>query len=57
MTDIIGSIFIGISIVSVWYIFGTIWNWTYGKIESYRYERWKNKNLGLFEHAMRRKKR
>lgn len=57
MMDIVGSILIGISIVSVWYIFGSIWNWTCGKIESYRYAKWNDKDLKFITHLLRRHKR
>lgn len=57
MMDIVGSIIIGVSLVAVWAtIHGGI-NWFGGKWESYRYEKWKNKDLSFITHILRRHKR
>ena len=57
MMDIVGSIIIGVSLVALWAAVTGISNWFYGKLESYRYERWKNKNLGFIKHILRRNRR
>lgn len=57
MTDIIGSILIGIALVLVWAVVTSISNWTYGKMESYRYAKWNDKDLKFIEHILRRHKR
>lgn len=57
MTDIIGSILIGVALVLVWAVVTGMWNWTYGKMESYRYAKWNDKDLKFIEHILRRHKR
>ena len=57
MTDIVGSILIGVSFVALWAAVSGITNWVYGKWESYRYAKWNDKNLGFITHVLRRKKR
>jgi len=57
MTDIIGSILIGIALVLVWAVVTNISNWTYGKLESYRYAKWNDKDLKFIEHILRRYRR
>lgn len=57
MTDIIGSILIGIALVVIWAGVTGGTNWVYGKLESYRYAKWNDKNLKFIEHILRRNKR
>lgn len=57
MTDIIGSIFIGIALVAIWAGVTGITNWFYGKLESYRYAKWNDKDLKFIEHILRRHRR
>lgn len=57
MTDIIGSIFIGIALVLVWAGVTGITNWVYGKMESYRHAKWNDKDLKFITHILRRHRR
>jgi len=57
MTDIIGSILIGVALVLVWAGVTGISNWVYGKWESYRYAKWNDKDIKFIEHILRRNKR
>ena len=57
MTDIIGSILIGITLVAIWAGVTGGTNWMYGKWESYRYAKWNDKNLKFITHLLRRHKR
>lgn len=57
MTDIVGSILIGISLVAVWALVTGVSNWFGTKIESYRYAKWKDKDLKFITHLLRRHKR
>ena len=57
MMDIVGSILIGVSLVALWAaIHGGI-NWFYGKLESYRYAKWNDKDIKFITHLLRRHKR
>lgn len=57
MTDIIGSIIIGISLVAVWATIHGGMNWLGSKIESYRHAKYKNSALSFIQYILRRKKR
>lgn len=57
MMDIVGSIIIGVSLVLVWAIIHGGINWMGSKIESYRYAKWNDKDLGFITHILRRHKR
>lgn len=57
MTDIVGSILIGVLFVALWAAVTGITNWAYGKWESYRYAKWHDKDLSFITHVLRRKKR
>lgn len=57
MMDIVGSIFIGIIIVTIWGTIMHTWLWFESKWESYRYEKWKNKDLSFITHILRRNRR
>lgn len=57
MTDIIGSILIGIAIVAIWATIHGLGLWFEGKWESYRYAKWKDKDLKFITHLLRRHKR
>ena len=57
MTDIIASILIGVSLVAVWAIIHGGINWVGSKVESYRYAKWNDKDLGFITHLLRRHKR
>ena len=57
MTDIVGSILIGVSFVALWAtIHGGI-NWVGSKIESYWYAKRNDKDLSFITHVLRRYKR
>ena len=57
MMDIVGSILIGVSLVAVWAaIHGGI-NWFGGKMESYRYAKFNDKDIKFIQHILRRHKR
>lgn len=57
MTDIIGSILIGVALVLVWAGVTGVTNWVYGKLESYRYAKWNDKDLKFITHILRRHRR
>jgi xanthine/uracil/vitamin C permease (AzgA family) len=57
MMDIVGSIFIGIIIVTIWGTIMHAWLWFESKWESYRHAKWNDKNLNFIKHLMRRKRR
>lgn len=57
MTDIVGSILVGVGLVTVWVILNWIGIWFEGKWESYRYAKWNDKNLKFITHLLRRHRR
>lgn len=57
MMDIVGSILIGVLVVAVWAaIHGSI-NWFGGKMESYSYAKFNDKEIKFIQHLLRRHKR
>lgn len=57
MTDIIGSILIGVALVAVWAMIHGLGLWFEGKRESYRYAKWNDKDLKFITHLLRRHRR
>ena len=57
MTDIIGSILIGVALVLVWAGLHGFGNWFESKRESYRYAKWNDKDIKFITHLLRRHKR
>jgi len=57
MTDIIGSILIGVSLVVLWATITGVINWFGGKVESYHHAKFNDKDLTFITHLLRRHKR
>jgi hypothetical protein len=57
MTDIIGSILIGVALVMVWATIHGFGIWFESKRESYRYAKWNDKDIKFITHILRRHKR
>ena len=57
MTDIIGSILIGVALVMVWATIHGFGIWFESKLESYRYAKWNDKDIKFITHLLRRHKR
>ena len=57
MTDIIGSILIGVALVAVWATIHGLGLWFEGKWESYWYAKLNDKNIKFLTHLLRRHKR
>jgi type IV secretory pathway TrbD component len=57
MTDIVGSILVGVGLVTLWATLNGIGIWFEGKWESYRYAKLKDKNLKFITHLLRTHKR
>lgn len=57
MMDIVASILIGVSMVALWAAVHGVINWFGGKLESYRYAKWNDKDLGFIKHILRRNRR
>lgn len=53
MTDIVGSILVGVGLVTLWATLNGIGIWFEGKWESYRYAKLKDKNLKFITHLLR----